>query len=38
MTTPTHKMPPKKAVASSSILAPIDPNQGNKALIREATI
>jgi hypothetical protein len=29
-------MPPKKAAATSSILAPIDPNQGNEALIREA--
>jgi hypothetical protein len=31
-------MSPKKAAATSSILAPIDPNQGNKALIREARI
>jgi hypothetical protein len=29
-------MSPKKAVATSSILAPIDPNQGNEPLIREA--
>jgi hypothetical protein len=36
MTTPTYIMPPKKAAATSSILALIDPNQRNKALIREA--
>jgi hypothetical protein len=29
-------MSPKKATATGSILVPIDPNQGNKALIREA--
>jgi hypothetical protein len=29
-------MPPKKATTTGSILAPIDPNQGNKAFIREA--
>jgi hypothetical protein len=29
-------MPPNKAATTSSILAPIDPNQGNEALIREA--
>jgi hypothetical protein len=29
-------MPQKKATAICSILAPIDPNQGNEALIREA--
>jgi hypothetical protein len=36
MTRTTYTMPPKKAVATSSILAPLDPNQANKALIREA--
>jgi hypothetical protein len=35
MTTSTYTMPPKKAASISSILAPIDPNKGNKALIRE---
>jgi hypothetical protein len=29
-------MPPKKAMTTSSILAPINPNQGNEAHIREA--
>jgi ABC-type Fe3+-citrate transport system substrate-binding protein len=29
-------MPLKKAATTSSILTPIDPNQGNEALIREA--
>jgi hypothetical protein len=29
-------MPLKKTMATSSILAPLDPNQGNEALIREA--
>jgi hypothetical protein len=29
-------MPPKKATTTGSILTPIDPNQGNEALIREA--
>jgi hypothetical protein len=29
-------MPPKKATTTGSILAPIDPKQGNKALNREA--
>jgi hypothetical protein len=37
-TTPTHTMPPKKAAATSSILAPINPNQGNEALVRETRI
>jgi hypothetical protein len=35
-TTSAYTMPPKKAAATSSILAPIDPNQGNEALIKEA--
>jgi hypothetical protein len=35
-TTLTYTMPLKKAATTSSILAPIDPNQGNEALIREA--
>jgi hypothetical protein len=35
-TTSTYTMPPKKAVTTSSLFAPIDPNQGNEALIREA--
>jgi hypothetical protein len=38
MTTPTHTMPPKKAAATGSILTPIDLNQGNKALLKEARI
>jgi hypothetical protein len=29
-------MQPKKATTTGSILTPIDPNQGNEALIREA--
>jgi hypothetical protein len=36
MTTLAYTMPPKKATATGSILAPIDPNQGNEALIIEA--
>jgi hypothetical protein len=35
MTTSTYTMPPKKAAATSSIFAAINPNQGNEALIRE---
>jgi hypothetical protein len=31
-------MPEKKAATTSSTLAPIDTNQGNEALIREAKI
>jgi hypothetical protein len=36
MTTSAYTMSPKKATTTGSIIAPIDPNQGNKALIREA--
>jgi hypothetical protein len=35
-TTSPYTMPPKKAMTTGSILTPIDPNQGNEALIREA--
>jgi hypothetical protein len=35
-TTSAYTMPPKKTTTTSSILAPIDPNQGNEALIIEA--
>jgi hypothetical protein len=34
-TSSTYTMSSKKAAATSSILAPIDPNKGNEALIRE---
>jgi hypothetical protein len=34
-TTSAYTMAPKKAAATGSILAPIDPNQRNEALIRE---
>jgi hypothetical protein len=37
-TTPTHTMPLKKAAATSSILAPIDPSQQNEGLVRGARI
>jgi hypothetical protein len=36
MTTSTYTMPPKKIAATSCILALIDPNQWNEAIIREA--
>jgi hypothetical protein len=35
-TTSAYTMPSKKATTTGSILAPIYPNQGNEALIREA--
>jgi hypothetical protein len=36
MTTSAYNMPLKKITTTGSILGPIDPNQGNEALIREA--
>jgi hypothetical protein len=37
-TTSTDTMPSKKVATTSSILASINPNQGNEAIIREARI